>query len=46
MAKVSKAVEVEAYKHDETRINIPTKELREFAPDEGGAKTLLRPVLP
>jgi adenine-specific DNA-methyltransferase len=41
--KPAKTIGVETYKHDETRKNIPTEELREFAPDVGEPQTLLWP---
>ena len=39
----SRPVGVETCKHDETRANIPTEELREFAPDVEQAQPLLWP---
>jgi len=41
--KAVRTVEVETYKHDDTRANIPTEELREFAPDPDQPKPLLWP---
>jgi hypothetical protein len=46
LAKAAKTIAVETYKHDETRKNIPTEELREFEPDTDELKTLLWPRNP
>jgi adenine-specific DNA-methyltransferase len=44
--KSAKQIGVETYKHDETRKNIPTEELREFAPDVEEPQKLLWPRNP
>jgi adenine-specific DNA-methyltransferase len=38
LPKVTRAVDVETYKHEDTRTNIPTEELSEFVPDDESRK--------